>query len=308
MMGVLLRRVVQMPLILLAVYTATFVMVIAVPGNPFQSAGGRSMHPAVEAALRQRYGMDDNLRFYFRYLGRVLTGDLGQSLQYESWSCNEIIAEALPVSVAVGGAAILIAFAGGLLLGTLGAVFRHSILDYASLAVAVVGVSVPTFVIGAALLVMFSVTWPVLPAGTWQSPQDLLRPALTLSLLPMAYITRLTRLGMIDVLGSDFVRTARARGLPEWRVILHHALPNAFLPVLSYLGPAAAAAMTGSFVVERVFNIPGLGVHFVNSVLNRDQMLILATVLVYSTLIVTFNLMVDIAYHLLDPRLEGRTP
>jgi oligopeptide transport system permease protein len=250
--------------------------------------------------------MEDNLGFYFRYLGGVLQGDLGQSLQYESWTCNEIIADSLPVSVTVGGAAILIALAGGLLLGTLGAVYRGSWIDSVATAVAVIGISVPTFVIGAALLVLFSVTWPILPAGTWERPVDLVRPALALSLVPMAYITRLTRLGLIDVMGADFIRTARAKGLSERQVILRHALPNALLPVLSYLGPATAAAMTGSFVVERVFNVPGLGVHFVNSVLNRDQMLILATVLVYSTMIVAFNLVVDLAYRLLDPRVDAR--
>ena len=210
--------------------------------------------------------------------------------------------------MAVGGAAILIALAGGLLLGTAGAVYRRTWIDYFSLAVAVIGISVPTFVIGAVLLVLFSVTWRLLPVGTWESPIDLLRPALALSLVPMAYITRLTRLGMIEIMSSDYIRTARAKGLSPARVIFRHALPNAFLPVLSYLGPATASAMTGSFVVERVFNVPGLGVHFVNSVLNRDQMLILATVLVYSSLIVAMNLLVDIAYRLLDPRMAEAAP
>jgi oligopeptide transport system permease protein len=305
LIGQIARRVIQVPLVLWLIYTATFLMVVAVPGNPFQGAG-RTLSPAVEESLRRRYGMEDNLGFYFRYLGGVLQGDLGQSLQYESWTCNEIIADSLPVSVTVGGAAILIALAGGLLLGTLGAVYRGSWIDSVATAVAVIGISVPTFVIGAALLVLFSVTWPILPAGTWERPVDLVRPALALSLVPMAYITRLTRLGLIDVMGADFIRTARAKGLSERQVILRHALPNALLPVLSYLGPATAAAMTGSFVVERVFNVPGLGVHFVNSVLNRDQMLILATVLVYSTMIVAFNLVVDLAYRLLDPRVDAR--
>lgn len=302
MIRLILRRLLQFPLILWAIYTITFIMVIAVPGNPFQAAG-RKLNPATESALRRRYGMDDNWRFYASYLGRFVQGDLGQSIQYESWTCNEIIGASLPVSMAVGGAAILIALTGGLLLGTAGAIYRRTIIDYASLAIAVIGISVPTFVIGAILLVMFSVTWRLLPVGTWERPIDLLRPALALSLVPMAYITRLTRLGMIEVLSSDYIRTARAKGLSPSRVIFRHALPNTFLPVLSYLGPATAAAMTGSFVVERVFNVPGLGVHFVNSVLNRDQMLILATVLVYSSLIVAMNLLVDIAYRLLDPRM-----
>ena len=305
MRRLILWRLLQFPLIIWAVYTLTFIMVIAVPGNPFER-GGRKMNPAVEQSLRRRYGMDDNWHFYVSYLGRFLRGDLGQSLKYESWSCNEIIGAGLPVSMTVGAAAILIALVGGLTLGTAGAVYRRTAIDTLSLGVAVAGVSIPTFVIGAALLVLFSVTWRVLPVGTWESPIDLLRPALALSLVPMAYITRLTRLGMLEALASDYIRTARAKGLSPTRVVLRHALPNACLPVLSYLGPAAASAMTGSFVVERVFNVPGLGVHFVNSVLNRDQMLILATVLVYSTMIVALNLVVDIAYRLIDPRIgEG---
>ena len=302
MIRLIAGRLLQFPLILWASYTITFIMVIAVPGNPFQAAG-RKLNPATESALRRRYGMDDNWRFYASYLGRFVQGDLGQSIQYESWTCNEIIGASLPVSMAIGGAAILIALGGGLLLGTAGAIYRRTLVDYFSLAIAVIGISVPTFVIAAILLVVFSVSWRLLPVGTWESPVDLLRPALALSLVPMAYITRLTRLGMIEVLSSDYIRTARAKGLAPARIIFRHALPNAFWPVWSYLGPATAAAMTGSFVVERVFNVPGLGVHFVNSVLNRDQMLILATVLVYSSLIVAMNLLVDIAYRLLDPRL-----
>jgi len=301
----ILGRLAQAPLVLVLIYTAAFILIIAVPGNPFQSTGGRRLDPVAEAALRERYGADDNLRFYFGYLRRILSGDLGQSFQYESWSCNEIIADSLPVSLTVGGAAVLIALAGGLVLGTLGAVYRHTWVDRLSMGISVIGVSIPTFVIGAALLVLLSITWPVLPAGGWEGPADLLRPAVTLSLVPMAYITRLTRLGMLDCLESDFIRTARAKGLAEHQVILRHALPNAVLPVISYLGPAAAAAMTGSFVVERVFNVPGLGVHFVNSVLNRDQMLILATVLVYSAILVLFNLLTDVAAQMLDPRLKG---
>lgn len=300
----ILVRLAQVPLILLLIYTAAFIMIVAVPGSPFQAAGSRRLDPLAEAALRARYGADDNVRFYFRYLGRVLSGDLGQSFQYENWTCNEIIADSLPASLTIGGAAVVLALAGGLALGILGAVFRHTWIDSIALVVSVAGISIPTFVIGAALLVLFSVTWPVLPAGGWDGPADVIRPAITLSLVPMAYITRLTRLGMLDCLGSDYIRTGRAKGLPEYRVILRHALPNALLPVVSYLGPAAAAAMTGSFVVERVFNVPGLGVHFVNGVLNRDQMLILAVVLVYSTILVLFNLLADVAVQLLDPRLR----
>ena len=296
-------RLAQSLMVLAAVYSLTFVMVVVAPGNPFQREGGRTMPPAIEAALRQRYGMQDNLTFYFNYLGRVLHGDLGVSLEYRNWTCNQIIADALPVSMTVGATAILLATLMGVGMGAASAVWRGGWLDRLGLLLTAIGVSVPAFVIGALLLVIFSVTWPVLPAGRWSGLADVWRPALTLSMLPTAYIARLTRLGMIEAMASDYVRTARAKGLRERDVVLRHALPNALLPVVSYLGPAAAWAMTGSFVVERVFNVPGLGVHFVNGVLNRDQMLVLAVVLVYSTMIVLFNALADAACAWIDPRV-----
>lgn len=304
----LLSRLLQVPLVLFVIYTLTFVMVVAVPGNPFQREGSRTLPPLLEQALRQRYGMDNNWTFYCRYLGRLLHGDFGDSLQYENWSCNEIIAASLPVSAAIGLTAVSIAFVVGVGLGTLAALRRGGPLDYAALGLAVFSISVPAFVIGAALLILFSVVFPILPVGTWGSPLDLLRPAVTLSLVPMAYILRLTRLSMTEVLDSDYIRTARAKGLRESAVVWRHALRNALLPVMSYLGPATAAAMTGSFVVERVFNVPGLGIHFVNGVLNRDQMLILATVLVYSALLVLLNLVVDLLNGWIDPRINAGAP
>jgi oligopeptide transport system permease protein len=174
----------------------------------------------------------------------------------------------------------------------------------ATLAIALVGVSLPTFVIGTVLLMVFAVWLDVLPIGGWGTPSALLLPALTLSLPFAAYIARLTRLGMIEVLASDYVRTARAKGVPEWRIVLRHALKVAFLPVLSYLGPATAFALTGSFVVERVFYIPGIGQHFVNAVLNKDLTLIMGVVLVYAGMLVMFNLAVDVLYRWVDPRIE----
>ncbi|MFQ6048752.1 MAG: ABC transporter permease [Phycisphaerae bacterium] len=301
----ILWRLVQTPLILWSVYTITFLMVVTVPGNPFEHEGGRRLPKLIQIALRQRYGMENNWAFYWRYLGRAVRGDLGVSLHYKDWTCNQIIAHSLPVSAALGTAAMAIALAAGVALGLIGAVRRHSLWDYASLAVAVIGLCVPNFVIGAALLILLCVMVRLFPAGGWGTPAHLVLPAVTLSLPFMAYIARLTRLGMLEVLGSDFVRTARAKGLAESQVLLKHALRVAFLPVLSFLGPAAAAILTGSFVVEKVFNIPGLGLHFVNSVINRDQMLILAAVTVYSTLIVAFNLLVDLAYVWLDPRISA---
>ncbi len=232
--------------------------------------------------------------------------DLGPSLKQENWRVNEIIAASLPVSITLGATAILIALFIGLSAGIVGALRPNSLADIGTLVVALIGISQPTFVIGTVLLITFCVWFPIFPVGEWRpggGPGAIL-PALTLSLPFAAYIARLTRMGMIDVLGSDYIRTARAKGLPESKVILKHALKNAFLPVLSYLGPACALAMTGSFVVERVFNVPGIGQHFVNAVLNKDLFVIIGVVLVFSTLLILFNLAVDVLYRWIDPRIS----
>ena len=305
MIGRLAWRIVQVPLILWAVYTLTFLMVIAVPGNPFEHEGGRNISPVIEMGLRQRYGMEDNWQFYWRYLGRLCRGDLGESLHYKDWTCNQIVRDSLGVSVVLGTVALVIAIVGGVTLGVIGAVRRYGLADYMTLGVAVIGISVPSFVVGAALLMLLAVRVQIFPVGGWGEPSQVVLPAITLALPFMAYIARLTRLGMLDVLGSDFLRTARAKGLPESRVIGKHALRVAVLPVVSFVGPAAAAVLTGSFVVEKVFNVPGLGQHFVNAVINRDQMLILAVVTLYSGLILVFNLLVDLTYTWLDPRISA---
>jgi oligopeptide transport system permease protein len=216
---------------------------------------------------------------------------------------NEILAASLPVSIALGAAAILIALVLGVGAGVIGAARPGSAADGATLSLALVGISVPSFVAGTLLLLLFSVRFAVFPVAEWGHLRDMVLPAITLSLPFAAYIARLTRAGMIDALKSDYVRTARAKGVPEHRILLCHALKNAFLPVLNYLGPASAYAMTGSFVVERVFNGPGLGQHFVNAVQNKDLFLIIGVVLVFSTLLILFNLAVDVMHHWIDPRI-----
>jgi oligopeptide transport system permease protein len=208
------------------------------------------------------------------------------------------------VSMTLGLFAMCIAVPVGVGIGTLAAVRRAGILDWASLSIALIGISVPSFVVATVLLMFAATTHSFLPISGWGTFRHLLLPGLALSLFPMAYIVRLTRVSMLDTLGADFVRTARAKGLARSSVIWKHCLRNAFLPVLSYLGPAAATTMVGSFVVEKVFTIPGLGQHFVNSVLNRDRTLILGVVIAESALILGFNLLVDIAYAWVDPRID----
>jgi oligopeptide transport system permease protein len=331
-----------MPLVLAAVYTITLTLAWLAPGNPLDNVEGRRPLPEIEAAMKAQYRLDSFPRFYFSYLssasglayldarlgvtesGRGVRDqwshedtaaaelgvrapdrpifDFGPSLQYRDRRVNEIIAASLPVSVALGFAAILIATVLGVGAGVLGALRPHSWLDTSTLTLSLVGISLPGFVIGAALLLVFGVWLEWLPVGGWGRPGHFLLPAFTLSLPFAAYIARLTRTSMIEQLSADYIRTARAKGLPERDVVLRHALKNAFLPVLSYLGPACAMAMTGSFVVERVFSVPGLGQHFVNAVQNKDLFLIIGVVLVFSTTLILFNLAVDVLYRWADPR------
>ena len=313
MTRLLFWRLVQLPLLLMIIYSVTFVLAWQIPGNPLE-VEGRQPPQAVMEAMQAQYNLDNPWTFYFQYLGDAtgvsyLLGesdqffDFGPSLKYKDWTVRQIIADALPISIQLGAAAILIALLIGVPAGVIGSVRRGGAWDLATLSVALIGISLPTFVTGSALLMIFCLEFQWLPIG-WGGPLQLILPALTLSLPFAAYIARLTRLGMIDVLGSDYIRTARAKGLPGRIVVARHALKVAFLPVLSFLGPAAAAAMTGSFVVEKVFNIPGMGKHFVDAVLNKDLFLIMGVVLVYSSLLIVFNLAVDLAYGLVDPRIE----
>src|SRR3954464_13242856 len=265
----LLWRLAQFPLILAVIYLLTFWLAWKAPGDPFQNE--RNMDPTVVRSLRERFHASNAWQFLRWYPYNILVNrDFGPSMQYREWSVNDIIKTALPVSVALGMLSLMIAGLVGVGVGTIGAGQRGGGADWTSLTIALMGISLPSFVT-AALLLMFAAATKVLPAGGWGSFSNMILPALALSLLPMAYIVRLTRVSMLDTLGADYVRTARAKGLSKSIVIWKHCLRNAFLPVLSYLGPATALTMTGSFVIEKVFQVPGIGQHFVDSVLNRDR-------------------------------------
>ena len=308
------KRLIIYPFLLWTVYTVTFLMAIVAPGEPFKQSE-RNIDKNLQKALLAQYHADDNWDFYWYYLGNLINPidaykgegpliDLGPSWDNRDWNCTSIVAESFPVSAGLGLTSMMIACLAGIPIGVISAVRRDSIFDHGSLALALIGISLPTFVTGISLLILFSIFWDCLPVGGWGTLKQLIMPAITLSLPFTAYIARLTRLGMLDILESDYIRTARAKGLDEQTVIWKHALKNAFLPVLSFLGPATASIMTGSFVVESIFNIPGMGQHFVGAVLSRDRTLILSTVLVFSTLIIFFNLLVDVTYSLVDPRIE----
>jgi oligopeptide transport system permease protein len=297
-------RVAQLPLILGVIYVITFALVWIAPGSPYEN-DSRVLSEAAKNDLKTRFHAQSWEQFLAYYPWRILThGDFGPSLTYEGWSVNDIMASALPVSMSLGLLAIWIALVVGCGVGVAAALRRGGVLDFASLSIALVGVSLPPFVVAGLFIAIFSEWLGWLPNGGWGGIRQMILPSLAVSLMPMAYIARLTRVSMLDTLGNDFVRTARAKGLPRAKVVWKHAFRNAFLPVFTYLGPATAAAMTGSFVVETVFNLPGLGLHFVNAVKNRDQTLILGTVMVYAAFLLTLNLLVDIGYALVDPRIE----
>lgn len=303
MMRYAVVRLVQFPLILAVIYVTTFFLTWVVPGSPFERTDRRVSDAALKV-MAERFHADDWRKFLAYYPLRALRGDFGRSMQYQDWSVTDIVRQSLPVSVTLGLFALTIAVFAGVAAGVLAAVRRGGVVDSLSLGLALVGISVPSFVVASLLLVTFCVRLRWFGIGQWGSLSDLVLPGIALALLPMAYIARLSRVAMLDVLASDFVRTARAKGLPRSLVIWKHCLKHALLPVLSFLGPAAAGTLTGSFVVEKVFRIPGLGQHFVNSVLNKDQTLILAVVMIYSVMLLTFNLLVDLCYALLDPRIE----
>jgi oligopeptide transport system permease protein len=316
MLPTLLRRLAILPPLLLAIYTITFALVWIAPGNPMDQPQGRQPPAEVAEAMKRQYRLDDPVAFYFDYLGKA-TGvswvlgkaprpfDLGPSLRRPDWSVNEILADALPVSVTLGAAAMLLAMVIGLTAGTLSGLRPRSWVDASGQVLAMIGISVPSFVIGAGLLIVFAAKLRWLPVGGWGSLSQLALPAIALSLPFAATIARMVRVGMIEQMHSDHARTARAKGLSRGQVARRHALKNAFLPVLSWLGPATAVAFTGSFVVEKVFAVPGLGRHFVDAVLGKDLTLVMGITLTYGLLVALLNLAVDMLYAWVDPRIRA---
>jgi oligopeptide transport system permease protein len=298
----LLYRLIQFPLVLAAIYLATFFLVWVAPGSPFE--GEKKLSPVVAAELKSQYHADTPLHFLEYYPLNMLKGDFGPSMSYQGWSVGSVMKSSLPISITLGLFGLTIAVLAGCTLGTLAAVRRGGVIDLLSVVSTLVGVSLPGFVSAGLLLAIFSDNLHWFPAGGWGGLRHLALPALALSLAPLAYIAQLTRVSMLEVLGEDYIRTARAKGLSRSVVIWRHGFRNAILPVFTYLGPAAAGALTGSFVIEYVFNIPGLGQHFVAGVKNRDQTLILGTVMVYSFFLLGLNLLVDLGYAFVDPRID----
>lgn len=303
MAKLIISRLLQAIPVLWAIATLTFFMVRLAPGDPFGSE--RQIPEEIRANIRARYGLDQPLSVqYVRQLGQWLRGDLGPSYKHPDRTVNRIIAEHFPVSLELGLWSLLVALVVGLPTGVVAALKRNSRWDYLPMSLAMTGICLPTFVLGPLLALLFGLRLGWFNPLGWDQPGDRVLPALTLGLFFAAYIARLARGGMLEVLSKDFIRTARAKGLPEWRVVCTHALRGGLMPVVTYLGPACAGLVTGSFVVEHIFWVPGLGRYFVNAAFDRDYTVIMGTAMFYAVLIVGLNLVVDLVHALLDPRLR----
>ena len=303
MLRFIARRLLETIPVLLIIITATFFMVRFVPGGPFTAE--KAVTPEILANLNKHYGLDKPVfQQYLDYLGSLMRGDLGPSFKYSNRTVNEIIADALPVSLELGATSLAIALVLGISLGVFAALRRNSWVDYLCTGVSTIGICLPTFVLGPLLVLFFAIYLGWFNASGWYSPIDRVLPATTLGFVYAAYIARLTRGGMLEVLSQDYIRTARAKGAAESRVVIRHAMRGGLLPVVSFLGPATAGILTGSFVIETIFQIPGLGREFVKSAFNRDYTLVLGTVILYASLIITLNLVVDIVQVWLNPKLK----
>jgi oligopeptide transport system permease protein len=290
-------------LVLLAIYALTFVLVALTPGSPF--SGERAIRPEVLAQIEAYYGYDKP--FFERFwtsLSNAVQGEFGPSAVYANRSVTEIIGESFPVSIRLGLVSLLVALFIGIPIGILAAVKRNTTLDYVPMSVAMIGICLPTFVLGPLLALVFGLWLGILPVSGWYGPQYMILPAATLGLYYGAYFARLTRGGMLEMLNQDFVRTARAKGVPESTIVWKHCLKGGLIPAITFLGPAVAGIIAGSFVVETIFQIPGLGQWFVRGALNRDDFLILGLTVLFASLIVLMNLIADIAHVALNPRLK----
>jgi oligopeptide transport system permease protein len=302
----IIRRLLSLVPTLFLIVTLSFFIIKIAPGGPFST--DRNLHETILQNINKKYHLDEPvLQQYLRYLADVLRGDLGPSFRYQDHDVNYLIAQSLPHSMLLGVVALCIAVVLGIGVGIVSALNQNRWLDYTSMSVAIIGISVPLFVIGPVLMLILAMWLHWLPTSGWITGRNgwvtLIMPAVTLSLPPFAFIARLSRASLLEVLRSDYIRTARAKGLRASVVIFRHSLKGALLPVVSYLGPAFAGIITGSVVVESIFLVPGLGRFFIQSALNRDYTLIMGVVIVYSVILILMNFLVDVVYGFLDPRI-----
>jgi len=303
MLRYILKRIGYIFVSLFFIVTITFLLMQAAPGGPFTSE--RKLPPKIEEQMNEAYGLNDPIHVqYVDYLIRIAKWDFGPSFKYVGQSVNDIISRSFPYSLILGLESILLALAVGLLLGVIAALYHNKFPDYAAMVIAVLGISVPNFVLAAVLQYVFAFKMQVLPIAKFDSFAHSILPAVALAATPLAFIARLMRSSMLDVLNSDFIKTAKAKGLSTRVTIYRHGIRNAILPVVSYLGPLVIAILTGSFIIETIFAIPGLGREFVTSVTNRDYTVIMGTTVFYGVLLLFSILIVDIIYSLIDPRIK----
>ncbi|KAB2335001.1 ABC transporter permease [Bacillus mesophilum] len=297
------KRLLYMLISLWLIVTATFFFMRMAPGNPFTSE--KQLPPEIEANLNAHYGLDQPWYVqYGEYLLRILKWDFGPSFKYKSQTVNDLISEGFPVSFLLGLEAIFLAVAIGVLLGIIAALKHNKWQDYTAMIVAVLGISVPSFIMASFLQYFLAIKWGIFPVARWEGFMYTILPALALASTPMAFIARLTRSSMLEVLANDYIKTAKSKGLSSGAITVKHAIRNAMLPVVTYMGPLTASILTGSFVIERIFGLPGLGAHFVTSISNRDYTVIMGVTVFYSILLLVSILLVDIAYGIIDPRIK----
>jgi len=298
-----LRRVLVGIPVLVAVATLTFLIMHWVPGGPFDSE--KILPPEIIANIEAKYHLDEPIEIqYLLYLKQIMHGDLGPSYKYIGRDVSDILRDTFPVSFTLGMCAVLVVLGLGIPAGVISAYWKNSLLDRSVLLFAAMGISVPSFVLGAVSIWIFSHHWHLLPPALWEGPKYMILPAFALGAGFAGYIARLTRTTVLDVLASDYIRTARAKGLSEFKILLKHVLKNSIYPIVSVMGPLTAGLVTGSFVIEFIFSIPGMGRFFITAVTNRDYPLIMGVTLVYAVLIVTANIVVDMVYGWLDPRVS----
>lgn len=305
--GYIIRRVLLLFPTILAIYTITFFLMHATPGSPWSNLGDKPIPPIILERLNAAYGLDKPLwQQYVTYLGNAVRGDFGPSYAQRSLTVSDIIRQAFPVSLKLGLVAMLMAVVAGVGLGIIGAVKHNSWMDYITSLTAIIGISTPSYVVVSVLVLFLASRLHVLPTGGWGGifSTKVIIPAIALALYPAAVLARYTRSSMLDVLKMDYVRTARAKGLSEKRVLFGHTVQNALLPVITVTGLILADVVTGSFFVESIYSVPGIGRYFVQSITNRDYPVILGTVLLFGVLISVMNLVVDILYQFLDPRIQ----
>ncbi|HWJ80249.1 MAG TPA: ABC transporter permease [Niallia sp.] len=303
MIKYLIRRLVFMVLSLWLIITITFFLMRIAPGNPFTS--DKKIPPVIEANLHAHYGLDQPWYVqYGEYLLKVVQWDFGPSFKYKSQTVNELINDGFPVSFVLGVEAILISLAIGVILGVIAALRHNKWQDYFAMIVAVLGISVPSFIMAAFLQYIFAVKLGIFPVARWGTFMHIVLPALALAASPTAFIARLTRSSMLEVLSNDYIKAARAKGISGFKITVKHTIRNAILPVVSYMGPLSAGIVTGSFVIEKLFGIPGLGSQFIKSINNRDYTVIMGVTVFYSVILIVSVLLVDILYGLIDPRMK----